>query len=109
MLKIANLIDAHRYQLYYIGDLKEDTIAALESIEDTTLEEKESEKREIFSQLPNEDELVDIEDVLHCALKCKKSEMMEYVKQAIRMLEDKNMQFCNAQSYAATLLRETKR
>lgn len=105
LLKLSTAHEYNNLAKFHNGDVTEDTIDALHRLAniDKHYDEHDS-GHEIFSQLAAEDELCDIYDNLHQALKMNKPEMLERIKTVLAQIEDKNSEFCNRQGYAATLL-----
>jgi len=89
---MQHLIDHYKYGLSYQGDATRDTVDALEEIHRLrdTVEILQAGATEAMSQLPAEDELVEIIDTLRDALGMRlKRDIVERVERVLVMLEDK--------------------
>lgn len=83
---------------HYHGDVTRDTIDALTDSRDNA--GKLEMMPEILAQLPEEDELCEITDILTDALEMKKDDMKEQIKKVIEMLEQKNYEFMQRSEHA---------
>lgn len=104
---MQRLIDHYKYGLPYHGDAGRDTVDALESIYTLreTVETLQSGASEALSQLPAEDELVEIIDTLRDALDMRlKRDIVERVERVLVMLEDKQQCMFNQSEYAREVL-----
>lgn len=104
---MQRLIDHYKYGLPYHGDATRDTVDALESIYTLreTVETLQSGASEALSQLPAEDELVEIIDTLRDALDMRlKRDIVERVERVLVMLEDKQQCMFNQSEYAREVL-----
>lgn len=111
MINIRNIIDALKYGRTYTPtnniSLNDDIIEVLEDVEGcSTVEDMKITASEIFSQLPNEDHMAEIQEVVLKAKSLKKSEMVVELNRIYNMMEEMNQSFCDAQGYAASLLKE---
>lgn len=99
---IDKLIEFYNFPLlqcpYYHGDVTRDTIDALEDAR--TNEANLSMLPEILAQLPEEDELCEIIDMLTDALDMKKEDMRDQIKKVVEMLEQKNYEFMQRAEHA---------
>ena len=99
---IDKLIEFYNFPLlqcpYYHGDVTRDTIDALEDAR--TNEANMSMLPEILAQLPEEDELCEIIDMLTDALDMKKEDMRDQIKKVVEMLEQKNYEFMQRAEHA---------
>lgn len=113
MIITQKVIDALKYGHTYTPQsgisLNDDLIQLLEEGEfvgaDAAIEELRDDKQEIFAMLPHEDHLSDVINELHLAKTLKKADMIEEIKRIANVLEEMNLAFCNAQSYAATMMK----
>lgn len=104
---MQRLIDHYKYGLPYRGDAIRDTVDALESIHTLreTVEALQAGASEALSQLPAEDELVEIIDTLRDALDMRlKRDIVERVERVLVMLEDKQQCMFNQSEYAREVL-----
>ena len=104
---MQRLIDHYKYGLPYHGDATRDTVDALESIYTLreTVETLQSGASEALSQLPAEDELVEIIDTLRDALDMRlKRDIVERVERVLVMLEDKQQCMFNQAEYVREVL-----
>lgn len=84
---------------YYHGDVMVDTIDALNELK--VAESTISMIPEILAQLPEEDEMSEILEMLNQALKLNKAEMITQLKEVISMVEDKSFEFMQRSEHAA--------
>ena len=107
---MQRLIDHYKYGLPYQGDATRDTVDALEEIHRlrNTVEALQAGVSEAMSQLPAEDELVEIIDALRDALDMRlKRDIVERVERVLVMLEDKQQCMFNQSEYALEVLNWT--
>ncbi len=107
---MQRLIDHYKYGLPYQGDTTRDTVDALEEIHTlrNTVEALQAGVSEAMSQLPAEDELVEIIDALRDALNMRlKRDIVERVERVLVMLEDKQQCMFNQSEYAREVLNGT--
>lgn len=107
---MQRLIDHYKYGLPYQGDTTRDTVDALEEIHTlrNTVEALQAGVSEAMSQLPAEDELVEIIDALRDALDMRlKRDIVERVERVLVMLEDKQQCMFNQSEYAREVLNGT--
>lgn len=107
---MQRLIDHYKYGLQYQGDATRDTVDALEEIHRlrNTVEALQAGVSEAMSQLPAEDELVEIIDALRDALDMRlKRDIVERVERVLVMLEDKQQCMFNQSEYAREVLNGT--
>ena len=107
---MQRLIDHYKYGLRYQGDATRDTVDALEEIHRlrNTVEALQAGVSEAMSQLPAEDELVEIIDALRDALDMRlKRDIVERVERVLVMLEDKQQCMFNQSEYAREVLNGT--
>lgn len=107
---MQRLIDHYKYGLQYQGDATRDTVDALEEIHwlRNTVEALQAGVSEAMSQLPAEDELVEIIDALRDALDMRlKRDIVERVERVLVMLEDKQQCMFNQSEYALEVLNGT--
>ena len=108
--EMQRLIDHYKYGLPYQGDATRDTVDALEGIHRlrNTVEALQAGVSEAMSQLPAEDELVEIIDALRDALDMRlKRDIVERVERVLVMLEDKQQCMFNQSEYAREVLNGT--
>ena len=108
--EMQRLIDHYKYGLPYPGDATRDTVDALEEIHwlRNRVDALQSSATEAMSQLPAEDELVEIIDALRGALGMRlKRDIVERVERALVMLEDKQQCMFNQSEYALEVLNWT--
>lgn len=106
---MQRLIDHYKYGLPYQGDASRDTVDALESIYTLreTVEALQAGASEALSQLPAEDELVEIIDTLRDALDMRlKRDIVERIERVLVMLEDKQQCMFNQSEYVREVLSE---
>lgn len=104
---MQRLIDHHKYGLHYQGDATRDTVDALKTIHTLreTVEALQAGASEALSQLPAEDELVEIIDTLRDALDMRlKRDIVERVERVLVMLEDKQQCMFNQAEYMREVL-----
>lgn len=104
---MQRLIDHYKYGLQYHGDATRDTVDALEEIHRlrNTVEALQAGVSEAMSQLPAEDELVEIINALRDALDMRlKRDIVERVERVLVMLEDKQQCMFNQSEYAQDLM-----
>ena len=104
---MQRLIDHYKYGLPYQGDTTRDTLDALEEIHRLrdTVDALQSGATEAMSQLPAEDELVEIIDALRDALDMRlKRDIVERVERVLVMLKDKQQCMFNQSEYAREVL-----
>jgi len=104
---MQRLIDHYKYGLHYQGDATRDTVDVLEEIHQLrdTVEALQAGATEAMSQLPVEDELVEIIDTLCDALDMRlKRDIVERVERVLVMLEDKQQCMFNQSEYAREVL-----
>ena len=107
---MQRLIDHYKYGLPYQGDATRDTVDALEEIHRlrNAVEALQAGVSEAMSQLPAEDELVEIIDALRDALDMRlKRDIVERVERVLVMLEDKQQCMFNQSEYALEVLNWT--
>ena len=107
---MQRLIDHYKYGLPYQCDATRDTVDALEEIHRlrNTVEALQAGVSEAMSQLPAEDELVEIIDALRDALDMRlKRDIVERVERVLVMLEDKQQCMFNQSEYAREVLNGT--
>ena len=100
-------VSQSRYGLPYQGDTTRDTLDALEEIHTLreTVEALQAGASEALSQLPAEDELVEIIDALRDALDMRlKRDIVERVERVLVTLEDKQQCMFNQSEYAREVL-----
>ena len=108
--EMQRLIDHYKYGLQYPGDATRDTLDALEEIHwlRNRVDALQSGATEAMSQLPAEDELVEIIDALRDALVMRlKRDIVERVERVLVMLEDKQQCMFNQSEYALEVLNWT--
>jgi len=104
---MQRLIDHYKYGLHYQGDATRDTVDALEKIHTLreTIEALQAGATEALSQLPTDDELVEIIDELREALDMRlKRDIVERIERVLIMLEDKQQCMFNQSEYAREVL-----
>ena len=107
---MQRLIDHYKYGLPYQGDATRDTVDALEEIHRlrNMVDALQAGVSEAMSQLPAEDELVEIIDALRDALDMRlKRDIVERVERVLVMLEDKQQCMFNQSEYAWEVLNGT--
>lgn len=109
--KLQTLINAHRYGApqakYHYGDMALDTVAALEELQVLRAEKSgfDDVRGEVAAQLPEEDELSEIIDVLRDGLDMSKDGLLQRVHEVLDMLEVKQAVLGGQTDYALSLLR----
>jgi hypothetical protein len=107
MSKTFNLLQAYKYpnlKKFYEGDISDDTIDALLNLNDYELKDEDTSAEDIFGLMAQEDELCYIYDGLFDALSMTKADMIVRIKSTLAQLEDKNKEFCDKQTTAASYL-----
>lgn len=107
-MNLQRLLDHHKYDMYYQGDAKRDTIDALETIQDLELqnEDMKDNNREAINSLPDEDFFNDLMDALICAKDAKtKAEKQEYIEEALAIAYGLQSELNNTSEHIADLLK----
>jgi hypothetical protein len=89
---------------FYSGDIESDTVDSLQDLALYEKKEDDTSASDIFDLMAKEDELCDIYDGLFDALSMTKADMIAQIKSTLSQLEDKNKEFCDKQTTAASYL-----